>query len=412
MIFLMTILITLNSALKNLRVNKRRSLLTMLGLVIGILSVILVMSAGAGAQSLITNQIKQRGTDQIAILAGASDPNGPPAQAFGVIVTTLTEGDKDALLNKNNVRHLAYASGYVSGNTILQWGGEERNVTYSGVSADYRVVEGVTVANGTFFDEGENVSRVRVMILGSEIAKDIFGNQNPVGENVKLDGRQFRVIGLLAPQGATIFEDVDHSVLIPLRTAQYDMLGIRHVSFIRGELEDERYLDQTVEEVTQTLIDRHGEEDFSVRNTADALDILTNITNGLKFFLVAIAAISLFVGGVGIMNIMLISVREKTREIGLRKAVGARDADILKQFLIETMTLSAIGGVVGTTMGILLSFVVTKIVQAFGYDYSFIISPSSVIVSLAIASLIGLVFGLGPARKASRLDPIEALRYE
>jgi ABC-type antimicrobial peptide transport system permease subunit len=411
-IFAMTTLTIITTSLKNLRINKRRSLLTMLGLVIGIMSVILVMSAGAGAQSLITNQVKSRGTDQVVVLAGASDSDGPPAQAFGVVITTLTEGDRDALLKKSNVAHISHAAGYTSGNLIMQWGGEERNVTFTGANADYQVIENVTVADGRFFSEAENKEREHVMVLGSGVAREIFGNQNPVGENVKLGKKQFRVIGLLQPQSASIFENVDDSVLIPLQTAQYDLLGIRHVSFIRTKLEGEQYIAQTVQEVKDTLIDRHGEEDFSVRNTAAALDILTNITDALKFFLVAIAGISLFVGGVGIMNIMLISVKEKTREIGLRKAVGAREGDILKQFLIETIVLSVLGGIIGLVLGVLISYVIAKGIQSVGYDYSFIVSIPSVIVSLGIATLIGVVFGVVPARKAARLDPIDALRYE
>lgn len=408
----MNALFSVQMALKNLRANKRRSMLTMLGLMIGILSVILVMSAGAGAQSLITNQVKARGTDQIVVLAGASDPEGPPAAALGIVTKTLTEDDKEALLRSSNVSHVVSAAGYITGNATLSWESEERNVSYTGTNEAYRTLENVTLADGRFFDEGDNAAERRVLVLGAEIAKDIFGNQNPVGERVKLSKKQFEVIGVLAPHGATMFEDVDGAVLMPLRTAQNDLLGIQHVSFIRLKVSDEQYLDQAQEDVRQTLIDRHGEEDFSVRNTADLLDILTNITNALKFFLVAIAAISLFVGGVGIMNIMLISVREKTREIGLRKAVGAKDVDILRQFLFETITISLVGGLVGIILGVVLSFLIAVAVQSQGYDYSFIISPMSIVVSIGIATGIGLVFGLSPAKRAAALNPTEALRYE
>jgi ABC-type antimicrobial peptide transport system permease subunit len=399
-------------SLNNLRANKRRSLLTMLGLMIGILSVILVMSAGAGAQSLITNQVKARGTDQIVILAGASDPNGPPASAVGIITKTLTEGDKDALLRSGNTSNLQYAAGYITGNDTLSWESEERGVNYTGTNAEYEKMENVTVANGEFFDETDEAEVRRVLVLGSEIATEIFGNQDPVGQAVKLAKKQFTVVGVLKEHGATMFEDVNSAVLMPLSTAQQDLLGVNHVSFIRVKVNGEENLDQAMEEIRETLIDRHGEEDFSIRNTADLLAILTTITNALKFFLVAIAGISLFVGGVGIMNIMLISVKEKTREIGLRKAVGARDTDIMRQFLFETITLSLVGGLVGMVLGIILSFIIAQVVQGMGYDYSFIISPASIIVSILIATGIGLVFGLTPARRAAALGPTEALRYE
>lgn len=387
--------------------------MTMLGLIIGISSVILVMSTGAGAQSLITGQVAARGTDQIVILAGASDPSGPPAQALGIVITTLTEDDKDALLDKHNVAHLAHASGYVTGNGVLKWGSENRNVTYTGASADYQIIEDVTVQDGRFFSKVDNDSREPVLVMGSSIAEEIFGNSDPVGERVKIDGKQFRVIGVLASQGSSIFEDVDNAVIMPLRVAQYELLGIRHITFIRSETGDEQYVNQTIEEIRQTLIDRHGEEDFSIRNSADLLDILTTITNALKFFLVAIAAVSLFVGGIGIMNIMLISVQEKTREVGLRKSVGATDQDILKQFLIETIMLSLLGGIIGLLIGVLFAFGIAKGVQAAGYpDYQFIVSLGSVIVSLVVTTLIGLIFGVYPARRAARLDPIDALHYE
>lgn len=384
----------------------------MLGLIIGISSVILVMSAGAGAQSLITGQVQRRGTDQVVVLAGASDPSGPPAQALGIIITTLTEEDKDAILNKNNVRHIDYAAGYVTGNGVLKWGSEDRNVTYTGANADYQVIEAVTSANGRFFTEAEAKEREPVMVFGAQIAEEIFGNQNPIGERVKLDNKQFRVIGVLAPKESSLFGDADNSIIIPLRVAQYELLGIRHVTFIRTKLEGEQYIEQTEEEITALLTDRHGEEDFSIRNTAAALDILTTITDALTFFLVAIAAISLFVGGVGIMNIMLIAVQEKTREVGLRKSVGAKDVDILRQFLIETVVLSLLGGVIGLLVGVLFAFIIATVIQGLGYQYDFIISAKAVLVSIGITTCIGLIFGVYPARKAARLDPIDALRYE
>ncbi len=384
----------------------------MLGLIIGISSVILVMSAGAGAQSLITGQVQRRGTDQVAVLAGASDPEGPPAQALGIIITTLTEDDKDALLNKSNVGHILNAAGYVTGNGILKWGNADRNVTYTGANADYQIVEAVSPASGRFFTEAEAKEREPVIVMGSQIAEEIFGNYDPIGERVKLDNKQFRVIGVLAPKESSLFGDADNSIIMPLRVAQYELLGIRHVTFIRAKLEGEQYIDQTEQEITQVLMERHGEEDFSIRNTAAALDILTTITDALKFFLVSIAAISLFVGGVGIMNIMLIAVQEKTREIGLRKALGAKDADILRQFLIETIVLSVLGGIIGLVAGVFWAFVIAKVVQGMGYQYDFIISATAVFVSITITTVIGLVFGVYPARKAARLDPIDALRYE
>ena len=399
-------------AFQNLQTNKRRSFLTMLGIIIGMMSVVLVMSVGAGAQSLILDQVQQRGTDQIAILPGASDPNGPPAQALGIIITTLTYEDGQALLNKNNVSHVKKVAAYVSGNDLLQWRSQEQQITFTGTTASYKDVEKVSIANGRFISEAEEASGDNVMVLGATLAKDIFGNQDPVGEFVKLKKKRFKVIGVMKEKGASLFENPDESALIPLKVAQRDLLGIRHVSFLRLQVDDESFIKQTIEEIRQTLIERHDDEDFSIRNIADALNILGTITNAMKFFLVAVAAVALFVGGVGIMNIMLIAVREKTREIGLRKAVGAQQKDIMAQFLIETAFLACVGTIIGVILGALLAFIIALIVQSLGYTYRFIISPITILIAFLVAAGIGVLFGIIPARKAAKLDPIDALRYE
>jgi len=402
----------LKLSVHNLKTNKRRSFLTMLGLIIGIMAVILVMSVGAGAQSLITNQFEKQGTDKLAILAGSSDPNGPPASVMGIVVTTLTAEDGEALLNKRNVSHITAVNAYISGNDVLQWKDVERNVTFTGTLASYPILEKSEMQNGRFFDEGEAANGDHLMVLGSEIAELLFGNTNPVGENVKLKKKLFKVVGVMKSKGSTGFENPDTSVLIPLKAAQKDLLGVDHVSFLRAQVEDESQIDQTTEEIRQTLIERHGDEDFSVRNIADLLQTLTTVTNVMKFFLVAVAGVSLFVGGVGIMNIMLIAVKEKTREIGLRKAVGATPRDISLQFLAESIFISLLAGIIGMTLGIFISFLIATVVQLLKYDYSFIISPGSIIVAIVISSLIGLIFGTLPAKRAGVLDPIEALRYE
>lgn len=399
-------------AIRSLLTQKRRSFLTMLGIIIGIFAVVLVMSTGAGAQSIIVGQIAQRGTDQVAILPGASDDSGPPAQALGIVITTLTREDGDALADKHNVTHIEEVTAYVSGNDTLQWRAEEQNVTYTGATANYEIVENVSMGAGRFFSETEEAVGDRVIVFGSEIAKEIFGNQDPIGQNVKLKKLRFRVIGVMAPKGASVFEDLDNSVVIPLSVAQKEILGVRHVNLLRAKVDNEEHVKQTVEEIRQTLIERHDEEDFSIRNISDALDIVRNITNAMKFFLSAVAAISLFVGGVGVMNIMLISVREKTREIGLRKSVGARDADIRVQFLIETMLLTFVGTVIGFIFGSLVSYLIALGVQFAGYEYQFIISLPTVAIAFVIALLIGLLFGFFPARRAAALNPIDALRYE
>jgi putative ABC transport system permease protein len=408
----MNILRMVRLAWNNLLTQKRRSFLTMLGIIIGIFAVVLVMSTGAGAQSIIVGQIAKRGTDQIAILPGASDEKGPPASALGIVITTLNWKDAEALLDTHNVSHINSVAGYVSGNDILAWQSEDRSVTYTGTTAEYKEMESVTMDAGIFFDKVQEKTGEHVMVLGKEIATEIFGNQEPVGQQVKLKKMRFRVIGVMAPQGAGPFEDIDNAVVIPLSVAQKELLGIRHVNFLRARVSDEQYIDQSIEEIKQTLIERHEEEDFSIRTISDALAMIGTITDAIRFFLAAVAAVSLFVGGVGVMNIMLISVREKTREIGLRKAVGAYESDIRLQFLIETMLLTFVGTFVGFMFGVFVSYLIALVVQSLGYDYIFSISLPTVGLAVILALLIGLLFGFIPARRASKLDPIDALRYE
>ncbi len=408
----MNIVDTLKISYSSLKTHKKRTFLTMLGLIIGTSSVILVMSVGAGAQSLITNQIERRGTDMVAVLPGASDSSGPPASIFGIVITTLTEEDAEAIEKKENVRHAKDVTAYVTGNDTLSYKDQEKNVTYTGTTSKYEQVERITLAKGRFFSDGEAQNREQFMVLGDRIARELFANENPIGKFVKLKKRRFRVIGVLAPKGSTVFDNPDDAVVIPLQTAQYKLLGVRHVSLIRLTVDDEKNIPITVSEIRQTLIERHDDEDFSIRNTADLLTTLVTITNALRFFLVAIATIALFVGGVGIMNIMLIAVRDKTKEVGLRKAVGATDRDILEQFLTESILIAIIGGIIGILLGIIISYGVARVVQSLDYDYSFIVSPLTIIVAFCACSLIGIIFGVYPARKAASLDPIEALRYE
>ncbi len=348
----------------------------------------------------------------IAVLAGASDEKGPPAQAFGIIITTLTAKDGEVLLDTRNVAHVKNVAAYISGNDVLRWKQTEGQVTYTGTTASYEQIEQITLADGRFFTEAENQAREKVAVLGATVASDIFGNQPAVGEFVKLKRKQFRVIGVLSPQGANIFENPDTAVLIPLQTAQEDLLGVKHISFLRLTADNEKNIPQTVAEVKQTLMERHGDEDFSIRTVSDLLSILTTVTGAIRFFLIAIAAVALFVGGVGIMNIMLMSVKEKTKEVGLRKALGATNRDILEQFLFETVYLALIGGGVGIIGGALLAFIISVVVRHLGYAYDFIISPATILIGVLVSALIGIIFGTFPARRAARLDPIEALRYE
>jgi putative ABC transport system permease protein len=278
-------------------------------------------------------------------------------------------------------------------------------------------VESTKVAEGRFFFAEEESNLSRVIVLGATRARELFPDRDPIGETVKLKDIPFRVVGVLAERGSTAFSNPDVLVFVPLVTAQKLLLGINYLNFARGKVDSPENVDRTVEDITTLLRDRHkiedGEQsDFSVRNTAAALGILTNITNVLKYFLIAIASISLLVGGIGIMNSMLISVSQRVREIGLRKAVGARPHHVILQFLIESSFITLLGGFIGILFGILLSFIAALIIPKLGYDWQFLVPLSSVLIGFFVSLIIGIVFGLYPAIKASRVSPMEALRYE
>ncbi|MFZ5365144.1 MAG: ABC transporter permease [Patescibacteria group bacterium] len=404
-------------SLNNLRANKVRSFLTMLGLVIGITAIIIIMSVGAGAQSLIINQIKNFGTDLIGVLPGSSDESGPPASVFGIIITTLKYEDALALEKRQNVEHALAAAAYITGQGTISWRDVSAQSTYTGTTANYTTVEEAEVARGRFFDESEERSISRMVVLGPTMAEDLFGDQDPIGETIKIEKSAFKVIGVMKERGVVGLENQDNKIFIPLATAQKLLLGVNHVTLIRVKIDDTAYVDQSIEEIKQTLREQHNiddptDDDFSVRSSAQALDIVTTITDALKFFLAAVGGLALVVGGIGIMNIMLIAVNERIREIGLRKAVGARNIHLITQFLVETVVITLVAGAIGIIIGTAFSGAVAAVANYLNYDWDFVVSLQSIALGLGVSSLIGLVFGLYPALKTSKIDPIEALRYE
>lgn len=407
------------NSLKNLQQNKRRSLVTALGIIIGVSSVITIVAIGDGAQNLILAQVKTFGTNLVGVLPGKSEDKGPPASVFGVTITTLTYEDALAIKDPRNVPHVTDMEAFAKGSETVSYQGNQTTATVNGTNTGFLVVEKVEVANGRFFSESEEKSLTKVAVLGATVATDLFGDNNPVGRLIKINNQPFEVIGVMKAKGLVGFQSYDDQIYVPIITMQKLILGIEHISLLRAMVDDEANVPESVENIKQTLRERHGitdasgaNDDFTVRSAAQELDMITTITNALKYFLAAMAALSLLVGGIGIMNIMLIRVSQRTREIGLRKAVGANNEDIRLQFLVESAVITLSGGLVGIMVGELLSLAVSLVANGLGYDWGFHFSWFSIILSVTISIAIGVGFGLYPSFKAGKLNPIEALRYE
>lgn len=415
----MNISIPIKISVRNLLASKMRSFLTILGIIIGVASVIMIMAAGISGQDLILNEIRGIGSNLIAVLPGASDEKGPPAAAFGISINTLTYDDLLALTNGRNVPEVIAGTGYVRGTYSIKSAKEETVVSGVGVTAGYMDVEDATLDKGRFFTKEEEINLSRVAVLGNKVAKDLFGDEDAINKKIKVKDQNFTVIGVLTERGAGGFgsSNQDESVFFPLKSFQKIISGIDHLGYMRLKVRDEFSIGLAKKNIEVTLRERHGidnpaNDDFSVRDQSSAIKTFETITNVLRYFLLVIGSISLVVGGVGIMNIMLIAVSQRIKEIGLRKALGAKNRDIAIQFLVEAATVSLIGGLVGIILGIMLSYLAAIIIRLFDLEWRFMISFWSLPISVLVSIGIGLIFGYYPARKASKISPMEALRYE
>ncbi|HEY4496949.1 MAG TPA: ABC transporter permease [Candidatus Paceibacterota bacterium] len=398
--------------------SRMRSALTMLGIVIGISSVILLMSLGASAERLILDQIRSIGSDLIFVIPGAISGDGfsSPPSAQGVVIKTLVERDVDRLLREPSIENVAPE---VRGQARVVFENEDRTVTFQGTTEAFFKIRDFEIVRGTHFADNDDRSLNRVAILGSEISEALFDERDPIGKTIRLKDISFKVIGVAGSEGVgPLGVDQDNIILIPMSIAQKQLLGIDYYNQLTIKANPAYAIEFVQDRVFKTLLDSHritdpNKEDFTVRSQEDALSILGDISIVLQLFLIAVALISLIVGGIGIMNIMLVSVIERTKEIGLRKSVGATSGDILQQFLLESVILTMIGGIVGTIFGILINVGLYFIISSFVINtWKFSLPASAIILALGVSSVIGIIFGIFPAYKASKKSPIDALRYE
>jgi len=394
---------------KTLAANKIRSGLSMLGILIGVAAVIAMLAIGRGAQLAIEKELASLGSNLLVLRSGGVRIGGIAQQAGGVARLTYD----DAMYLKEKLPSIKDVSPNVSGRGQVTYLNKNWSTDVLGVMPTYASMRNSDAEKGRFFTTDDNQNRMRVAVIGMTVARELMGDQNPIGQWIKINKVNFQVIGTLAEKGANGFRDQDDQILIPLNTAMRRVFGKNYVDSIDIEVVSKEKVDETEEEVLDLVMNRkhvplsQKEDAYQIRNMADIQQAVAQSNQTMSLLLATIAAISLLVGGIGIMNIMLVSVTERTKEIGLRKAIGARRSDILLQFLAEAIVVSVVGGTIGIVMGAGIAFALT-----FFTGWSTSISIDSILLSFIFSALIGIVFGSYPASKASKLSPIDALRYE
>ena len=395
-------------ALSSIRANALRSILTMLGIIIGVGAVITMVALGTGAQKAVEERIAALGANVFTVFAGQ-------ARSGAVMITdrtVLSTDDYDALVRDARLLKAVVPEAQQAQQVVF--GNQNRNLQIIGTTANYTDVRNYTVPFGRMFTNGDDASRQRYAVLGSAVPEMFGGNPAAmIHQTILIRGIPFEIVGVLSTKGASGgFQNPDEQIIIPLQTAQYRVFGSKRLRSMSIQVEDGIPIEQGMVDLERVLRREHhirpgGDNDFTIRNQQDILQTQQQATQVFTTLLASIAAVSLVVGGIGIMNIMLVSVTERTREIGVRKALGATRGNILLQFMIEALTLCILGGAIGVLLGIGTTIVLARVMQ-----WNTLISPSAVIVAFGFSALVGLFFGIWPARRAARLDPIVALRYE
>ncbi len=414
----MTFAHAFKTALLGLSTHRSRAILTIVGIVIGITAIMMVMSLGSAATNLILAQIQGMGSRTVVVMPGR-EPRG--FSDIGQIFTdSLKLRDLEAIERQKTALGITRISPVVFGGESASFEGEGYRLTLFGVGPDMAEMVDLIPADGSFFTEEDVRSRADVAVIGAKVNEELFGGRETqaLGSRIKIKNKSFRVIGVLAEKGQVSFFNFDEAALIPYTTAQQYVFGIKYVHRLFLEAATEKDAPRVEQKVTALLRSLHGiddpeKDDFHVDAQVDIAARVGEITSVLTLFLAAVAAISLLVGGIGIMNIMLVSVTERTREIGLRKAIGASERDILTQFLLEAVILTGAGGILGILLGAALSFAASLALTRFvGPGWTFAFPVGATMLGLGVSAAVGLIFGLYPAREASRKSPIEALRYE
>ncbi len=397
---------SISLALEGLRANKMRSALTMLGVIIGVAAVITMLAVASGAKASMMSRIQGMGTNLLFIRPG-QQRHGPVSMGDAESLKL-----QDAYAIEDECSLVEKTVPEVSSATQVKYGGEAVSISVRGVTPDYLSVRNYKIDRGRMFSNAEVKASKKVAVLGPTAAEDLMGDTDPVDKDVRIRGIRFRVVGLMAAKGAGGFGDPDNQVYIPITTAMNRVFGLDYINSISAQAVSMEQMDEAEQQITRLLHTRHKiregqEDDFNVRNQTDIVEMANEAATTFTLLLGGIASVSLLVGGIGIMNIMLVSVTERTREIGIRMATGARRRDIQRQFLVEAMVLSVFGGVVGILAGAGMSRTIAQTTEL-----PATVSLTSIILAFCFSAFVGIFFGIYPARKASALDPIDALRYE